>query len=315
MTADEPASSAGRSTGRGRRIARVLGGILLLNLAIASAKLVVGFRIGAVAMVADGLHSLVDALANVVALVGIAAARRPPDANHPYGHRKYETMAAMGVAAMMFVGCWEILTTAWHRLQHPEPVALGPVAWLVLAITLAANVWVVRIERREGRKLDSELLLADAAHTGSDMLATLLVALSFVLSRLAVPHADIAAAALIVLLVLRAGLDILRGTLATLSDERRIPPADVEIEAQKEPGVLEAHNVRSRGPRDDIHIDLHILVPPGMAIAKAHALAHRVEHRLRDRWPGVSDVVVHVEPGVESERATTREGGGLKAES
>lgn len=314
MAADESGRDAGRGAERARRVARVLTGILLLNLAVAAAKLATGLRIGAVALVADGLHSLVDGLANVIALVGIAAARRPPDANHPYGHRKYETVAAMGVAAMMFVGCWEILSTAWGRLHHPQPIEIGVVPIAVLVVTLMANTWVVRIERREGRRLGSELLLADAAHNNSDLLATLLVGASFVLIRLGVPYADVGAAVLIVVLILHAGVDIMRGTLATLSDERRIPPADVELEAQKEPGVLEAHNVRSRGPRDDIHLDLHILVQPSMPIAKAHALAHQVEHRLRNRWPGVTDVVVHVEPGLESERAHTREGGGLIAE-
>ena len=314
MAADESAGKAVTGADRARRVARVLTAILLLNFAISAAKLLTGLRIGAVALVADGLHSLVDALANVIALVGIAAARRPPDANHPYGHRKYETVAAMGVAAMMFVGCWEILSAAWGRLRHPQPIEIGVVPIAVLAITVMANTWVVRVERREGHRLRSELLLADAAHNRSDLLATLLVAASFVLVKLGVPYADVGASVLIVVLILRAGLDILRGTLATLSDERRIPPDEVEAEAQREPGVLEAHNVRSRGPSDDIHLDLHILVNPQMPIATAHALAHQVEHRLRNRWPGVTDVVVHVEPALDSERAHVREGGGLRAE-
>lgn len=77
--------------------------------------------------------------------------------------------------------------------------------------------------------------------------------------------------------------------------------------------VFEAHNVRSRGPSDDIHLDLHILVDPRLAISEAHAVGHRVERRLRERWPGLTDVVVHVEPALESERARRREGGALLA--
>ena len=81
-----------------------------------------------------------------------------------------------------------------------------------------------------------------------------------------------------------------------------------------EPGVYEVHNVRSRGPDDDIHLDLHVLVSAATPLAEAHALGHRVESRLRQRWPGVSDVVVHVEPALDSERARERVGGGLRAE-
>ena len=96
-------------------IARVLLGILGLNLAVAAAKLIYGYHSGAIAITADGVHSMLDGASNVIGLIGIAIARRPPDANHPYGHRKYETFAALGIAAMMFLGCWEILSAALER--------------------------------------------------------------------------------------------------------------------------------------------------------------------------------------------------------
>jgi cation diffusion facilitator family transporter len=296
------------------RIARILWAILWLNLAVAIAKLLYGSRAGALAMTADGLHSLLDGSSNVIGLVGIAVARRPPDANHPYGHRKYETFAALGIAAMMLFGCREIVAAAIERLQHPRLPTITPLGYAVLAVTLAINLFVVWIERREGRRLHSEVLLSDAAHTGSDALASLLVLGSFAAARVGWAWADLAVAAVIVVLIAVAGVRILRATLSTLSDERRIDPEPIERVALEEPGVREAHNVRSRGPDDDIHLDLHILVDPRMAISSAHELGHRVERRLREHWPGVTDVVVHVEPAVESERARVREGGGLKAE-
>jgi divalent metal cation (Fe/Co/Zn/Cd) transporter len=144
--------------------------------------------------------------------------------------------------------------------------------------------------------------------------ATLLVLASFVAVYFRISWADVGAAGLIVVLIVRAGWRILMSTLSTLSDERRLAPDEVEAVAILEPGVREVHNVRSRGPADDIHLDLHILVDPATPLAEAHAIGHRVERRLRDRWPGVSDVVVHVEPALESERAHERVGGGLRAE-
>jgi cation diffusion facilitator family transporter len=296
------------------RIARVLWAIMGLNLAVAIAKLIYGHRSGAIAITADGLHSLLDSASNVIGLVGIAVARRPPDANHPYGHRKYETFAALGIAGMMFVGCWEIVSSTIDRLQNPRVPNVTPAGFVILIVTIAINLGVVAIERREGRRLQSELLLSDAAHTGSDVFASLLVFLSFVLNRFGILWMDLVVAGAIVLLILRAGIEILRGTLATLSDERRIDPELVEAAAAEEPGVRQVHNVRSRGPDDDIHLDLHVLVDPEMRIADAHALGHRVERRLRDKWVGLTDVVVHVEPAVQSELARVREGGGLKAE-
>ena len=295
-------------------ISRVLWRILWLNLIVALAKLVYGMRSGAIAITADGLHSVLDASSNVLGLVGMSIARRPPDDNHPYGHRKYETFAALGIAAMLFFGCYEIVAAAVERLGHPRLSKVSPVGIGVMLATLAVNLFVIRTEQREGERLGSELLLADAAQTRSDAVASLIVLGSFVAIWLGIGWADVAAAGLIVVFILRAGIGILKTTLSTLSDERRIEPALVEQVALEEPGVMEAHNVRSRGPADDIHLDLHVLVDPRMAIASAHEVGHRVEQRLRDRWPGLTDVVVHVEPALESERARTREGGGLKAE-
>jgi len=285
----------------------------VLNLAVALAKLFYGYRAGVLSITADGLHSLLDASSNVVGMIGIEVARRPPDANHPYGHRKYETFAALGIVAMMFYGCAEILTHAIERWRHPRLPDVTLAGFVVVIGTLLVNVVVVRLERREGRRLQSELLIADAEHTNSDVFASLIVLASFLAIRFGANWADVLAAFAIVALVLRAGFRILRNTLSTLSDERRIDPRQVEEAARSEPGVLEAHNVRSRGADDDIHLDLHILVNPAMPIAEAHELGHRVETRLRSRWPGVTDVIVHVEPGLEQERGHPGEGGGLQA--
>ena len=314
MSATGPATTFEPRTARLARIALVLWAIFGLNLVVALAKLAYGYRSGAIAITADGVHSLLDAASNLIGLVGIAAARRPPDSNHPYGHRKYETVAALGISLMLFLGCWEIVTGAIERLREPRLPEITVPGFLVLGFTIAINLLVVFYERREGRRLKSELLLSDAVHTGSDVLASLLVLASFVAIRLGLGWADLVAAGAIVVLILMAGLKILQGALSTLSDERRLSPEVVEAAALEEPGVLEVHNVRSRGPDDDIHIDLHILVDPATPLAEAHALGHRVERRLRERWPGLTDVIVHVEPALESERARGRIGGGLRAE-
>jgi cation diffusion facilitator family transporter len=305
--------NAERLDQRRQTIARILWIILGLNLLVAVAKLAFGRISGSLAITADGIHSLLDAATNVIGLVGIAVAGRPPDSNHPYGHRKYETFAALVVAGLLLLGCREIAVNAWVRLWHPTTPHITSLGFGIMGATILINLGVVAFERREGRRLSSELLLSDAAHTQTDVYASLLVVASFVAQRMGIPWADLAATFVIVVLILKAGIDILMGTLSTLSDERRLAPEDIEREAALEPGVIEVHNVRSRGPHDDIHVDLHVLVDPTMSLADAHAIGHRVERRLTRQFPGVTDVVVHVEPGLETERATRREGGGLQA--
>ena len=310
----EQTIGAGRAAERRERIARVLWAILGLNGIVAAAKLYYGFHSRALGLTADGVHSLLDGASNVVGLVGVSAAGRPPDVNHPYGHRKYETFAALAIVMMMFFGCLEIVTGVFERLRQPHLPEIGLAGYAVIGATLLVNLFVFWYEGRAAKRLQSELLHSDAAHTGSDVLATTLVLASFIAIRFGLGWADVAAGVAIVVLIVRAGIKILHGTLSTLSDERRLDPQEVEATATAEPGVYEVHNVRSRGPDDDIHLDLHVLVSPATPLADAHALGHRVEGRLRQRWPGVSDVVVHVEPALESERARERVGGGLRAE-
>jgi cation diffusion facilitator family transporter len=215
---------------------------------------------------------------------------------------------------MLFLGCWEIISTVIERFRHPSVPRVSVEGFVILALTIVVNVVVVSYERFEGRRMQSELLQSDAAHTMSDVWASLLVMASFAAARFGLGWADLVAAGIIVVLIVRAGVEIMRTTLSTLSDERRLDPLEVERVAMEESGVLEAHNVRSRGPADDIHLDLHVLVPPSTPLDEAHALGHRVEKRLRGNWPSVTDVVVHVEPALDSERAKERVGGGLRAD-
>jgi len=150
MTPATEASASARAAQRMERIARVLWAILWLNLAVAVAKLLYGWRSGAIAMTADGVHSLLDASSNVIGLVGIAVARRPPDANHPYGHRKYETFGALGVAAMLMLGCTQIVNAAIARLREPHLPAITPLGFAVLGLTITINVFVVWVEPSRG---------------------------------------------------------------------------------------------------------------------------------------------------------------------
>ena len=99
-------------TDRYSSVVRVLNRVLVLNLAVAFAKIALGSMTGAVSILTDGFHSLTDSASNVVALVGVSVARRPPDANHPYGHRKYETMASLGILLFLVLVLFEVLAQA-----------------------------------------------------------------------------------------------------------------------------------------------------------------------------------------------------------
>jgi cation diffusion facilitator family transporter len=252
---------------------------------------------------------LIDGSSNIIALVGIWVAHRPPDAEHPYGHRKFESMAALAIAAFLFFACFEILTSAVEHFRGGRTVEQTPAIYVVAVVTLLINLFVTNYERREGRRLHSDVLLADASHTASDVWATLLVLFSFVCARLGWQVVDGVAALVIAGVIARAGWMIMQHTMPTLADAALIPAAEVIPLAEGVAGVRECHDVRSRGVYDEVLVDLHILVDPRIPIAEAHEIGHRVEEAVRGRWPEVREVLVHVEPDEAGERHRERGGG------
>jgi cation diffusion facilitator family transporter len=156
-------------------VRRVLGRVLILNLIVVAIKLIVGFRTGALSVLGAALESSLDLLNNVVGMVLVTIAARAPDETHPYGHAKFETLGALAIVTFLSISCFELLREAVVRLIHaqtPQRPSLSEIAFV--GVTLAVNAMVVVYERRRGRELSSSFLIADAAHTHSDLYVTLL---------------------------------------------------------------------------------------------------------------------------------------------
>jgi cation diffusion facilitator family transporter len=276
----------------------VLWIVLALNLAVTLIKLGVGLASGALAVVADAFHSLVDSSSNVIALLGVWVAARPADENHPYGHHKYETIAALGIGGLLLVAAFEIGKSVVARLLGGSPapaVTLTTVG--LMALTFVVNLSIVAYETRAGRRLNSEVLLADAAHTRTDLFVTLSVIASLVGTRFGLAWLDPLVAAVVVALLFRAAFKILRSTSDVLTDVAVANPDEVRRIALEVPGVRAAGDVRSRGRADAAYVDLHVQVHPAMDADQAHGVASEVERRLTQAVPGIVDAVVHVEPG------------------
>src|SRR4051794_31861806 len=150
--------------------------VLLLNLVVAMAKIAFGYASGAISILSDGFHSLTDSASNVVGLVGIRVAGRPPDADHPYGHRKYETVAAAVLAVFLLLMFVEVLRNAFNHLSgRIAPNMISVASFVVMLGTIGVNLFVVRYESRAAERLSSEVLLADALQTRGDVWSSLTV--------------------------------------------------------------------------------------------------------------------------------------------
>lgn len=296
---------AGKHSSKERfsQIKRVLLTILVLNLAVAAAKIWYGTVTDTVSIRADGIASLFDSLSNLVGIAGLTLAERPADLDHPYGHQKFETYASAGIGIMLLFAAYNVGSDALAGLlggAASPRVDAGSFA--VMLVTLAVNIVVVVYERSRGRALHSEILTADAFHTLSDVLVSLSVIVGLVFVLAGWPIADSIASLVVAAMILRSAYEVFRQANATLSDTARVPVQEVKALVNAVPGALDAHAVRTRGTEGEVYMDLHILVDPEMSIGGAHAVAGEVERAVSSAFPQVVDIVVHVEPDTPEER-------------
>ena len=296
-TAASPkAAPSSTSDQRIRSIRVVLWVVLVLNVIVALAKLLYGLFSKSAAMQADGISSLFDGVSNVVALIGMRFAARPADRGHPYGHAKFETFTAAAIALMLCIACYGVARGAIASLRGHEVTSVTVASFAIMIATLAVNIIVTTWESRAGRRLGSEVLTADSRHTLSDVMVSIGVIISLILTKVGVAKADGVVALLVAVVVAYTAVTVIRGVARTLGDAARLPEDEVASVCMAVPGVTGCHSVRTRGSQTQISADLHILVAPTTTVEQGHAIAHTVERALRANYTHLTDVVVHVEP-------------------
>jgi cation diffusion facilitator family transporter len=267
-----------------------------INVSVAAAKVLYGELTGSAGMSADGLHSGLDALASVIALIGITLATRPPDPSHPYGYERYESLASLVIGGFLVLALVRILSDAVARILEPVTVQVTWVSFLVMGLSMLASGALSWWERRRGRDLGSELLGADAAHTGSDVLVSASVIAGLAASALGFFLVDVIVAIGVAGVIGWAAWHILRSATRVLTDTSLVDTALIVSLAQGVSGVQDCHAVRARGSAGRIRVDPHIHVDPTMRVDQAHELAGEVARVIRGRVPEVVDVLVHVGP-------------------
>jgi cation diffusion facilitator family transporter len=287
-------------------VRRVLVGLLFANLAVLAAKGVVGIASGSLAVLGDALHSSVDSIYNVLGLIVVRVAARAPDEDHPYGHGKFETLGALAVVVFLSITCFELVRSAVQKLvSGGHAITMTDASLGVLVATLGVNVLVAWYENRRGQELGSELLIADAAHTRTDVFITVGVLIGVLFARQGHQWVDPVVAIVVALLIVRVAYQILARTVPVLVDERAIPARAIRQAAQAVAGVASAYDIRSRGGRAGgggagaggpvRYAEVTIAVDRHANVETAHAIADEVEERLK-RDLALNEVTVHVEP-------------------
>jgi cation diffusion facilitator family transporter len=288
------AETGGALATRDHQVRRVLLLEGAANLAVLLAKAVVGLATGSMAVLGDAVHSLADLSNNVLALFVIRLASAPPDREHPYGHRKFETLAVFALATLLAVLAVELGMRVFRGGER-EVVRQGWSLAVMLGV-LGVNAGVSLWESRWARRLDSDLLRADARHTLSDVLVTSAVIAGWQFGARGWPALDSAATLGVSALILYLAFGLFRRSIPVLTDRMTADPEELAALVRGVPGVRQVRRVRSVGAGPAARMDVVVGVDPGLSTAESHAIADAVEERLRERL-GVADVTVHVEPG------------------
>ncbi len=278
-------------------VRRVLIVVLTVNAVVALIKVGVGARTGALTVLGAALESGLDMLSNLFGMMLVTVAGQAPDDDHPYGHDKFETLGALGIVGFLSISCFELLREGVAALIGTRPpLSISLLDGVLIAATLSANAFVVWFERRRGQQLSSAFLLADAAHTGSDILVTLMALTSLALSRIGWSSLDPMLAIGVALIIAWSGVRILRESIPILVDQRAIDAADVRRVVISVPGVRDVRKVRSRSTASGhLFAEVTIAVAGRTPVIDAHRLADAVEETM-ERAFGTSEVTVHIEP-------------------
>ncbi|MFO7570129.1 MAG: cation diffusion facilitator family transporter [Smithellaceae bacterium] len=280
-----------------RRIQKVLWIVLVLNSLVAAAKITYGWKTGSASMTADGFHSLADGTSNVIGLIGIHICSQPKDEDHPYGHKKFETLFALGIAAMLLLVAFNLGRTGVERIMHPVVPRVDLISFVIMIITILVNTTVMIYERRRGKALKSDILMADAMHTRADIFTSLSVIIALVCVKLGFPMIDPVVTLVIAGFIAYSAFIIIRQESGILCDAAAITDTtEIENVVTRISGVKSCHKIRTRGRPDDVYIDLHIQIAGTMTMTDSHLLSHTIQKEIKNSFPQIVDVLVHMEP-------------------
>lgn len=281
------------SSQRDNRVARVIVVEGSANLLVLIIKSIVGLSTGSLAVIGDAVHSLTDVANNVVAWIVIRLSSQPADHEHPYGHRKFETLAVFSLAAVLVAFGFEIAVQALTR-EADEIVSGSWELGLMLGV-LAVNIGLATWQRRWARKLKSDILLADASHTFADVLTTIVVIAGWQLSAMGYIWLDRVCALGVAGVIFYLAYGLFKRSIPILVDEFAIDPILLAEAVGRVQNVDSVVRVRSRWMGAERAVDMVVTVDPKMSTLNSHRVADNIESLLQRQF-GVQDVSIHIEP-------------------
>ncbi|MBM4395533.1 MAG: cation transporter [Deltaproteobacteria bacterium] len=263
---------------------------------LTSAKLIAGLATDSIGVLSEALHSALDLVAAVMTVFAISRSGRPADADHQFGHGKYENLSALFETLLLVATCAWIVWEAVERLEEGRAPESSPWAFAVMLLSIAVDVQRSRALMRVAREYGSQALEADALHFSSDVISSCAVIAGLALSAAGLGWADPLAALAVAGVVLVAAVRLIGRSVDALLDRAPAGAREaVRTRIGSVEGVIGEAEVRVRPQGPVLHVDAVVHVDGRSTLDEAHAVASRVEDAVRESFPG-ADVNVHVEP-------------------
>lgn len=280
---------------------KVLFLILILNWVIATIKVTVGLMSNSTAVLSNGLESYADGASNIVGIIALKFCLAPVDEDHPYGHGKFETFATAVIGSLLLFAGYKIFRESLSKILNyvingvvPE-VSFEPILIVVLSLTLLANIFIVSYELKKGKELKSSLLIADAQHTKTDLVATSVVILSCFLTNI-FHMFDPILSLVISIYIFKTAFDIFSDISQVFSDHSRVEKKFIQERVKNYPEIIDAHNIRSRGMSNQIFLDFHLNMNKDLTLLEAHRITELLEKDIFESNEDIIDITIHMEP-------------------
>jgi cation diffusion facilitator family transporter len=271
----------------------------VIDLLLGVAKILIGIPAHSQALIADGVHSLSDLGTDVLVLYAAKHSHRVADAEHPYGHGRIETVATVALGMALTAVAMGITYDAVRRMLDPQLLLRPEMPALIVAIiSILSKEAIYHYTARVARRLRSRMLHANAWHSRSDAISSIVVVIGVGGAMAGMPYLDAAAAVAVALMIAKIGWDLLWKSLQELIDTSLESEQVEAIRASilTVPGVEELHMLRTRRSGSDALVDVHILVEPTLSVSEGHQIGESVRARLLQDIDEVTDVTVHIDP-------------------
>ena len=268
------------------------------NIFLALLKIIVGTLVSSSALIADGFHSVSDIISTLIILMGIKISKNPPDQDHPYGHGKAESIAAIILGLILILTGIFLIKDAMFSIINHKVSRPGTLVLWVASFSILVKELLYRYTIEVGNKINSKGLIADAHHHRSDALSSIAALIGAAGAKLGYPILDPVAGLVVSALIIKAGSEVLLDAMDDLMDA--VPNTDKlnkimsEVEEMGEINTVGDIKLRSYGPY--LYVDINIVVDDELTVKEGHQIAVKVKKKLTNNYERVRDVMVHVDP-------------------